>query len=52
MTQLSAIIIVRNEERDLPVALESLKGVADEIVVVDSHSTDRTVEIAAKRGRG
>ncbi|MBK8575604.1 MAG: glycosyltransferase family 2 protein [Elusimicrobia bacterium] len=50
MTQLSAVLIVRNEERDLPACLESLKGVADEIVLVDSGSTDRTVEIAQQQG--
>ncbi|MBL0058470.1 MAG: glycosyltransferase family 2 protein [Elusimicrobia bacterium] len=48
--KLSAIVIARNEERDLPACLESLKGVADEIVVVDSGSTDRTREIAAGFG--
>jgi glycosyltransferase involved in cell wall biosynthesis len=32
--KLSVIVIARNEERDLPACLESLKGVADEIVVV------------------
>ncbi|MBL8022712.1 MAG: glycosyltransferase family 2 protein [Elusimicrobia bacterium] len=47
---LSAILIVRNEERDLPGCLESLRGVADEIVVVDSGSTDRTVSIAQEFG--
>lgn len=50
MPRLSAILIVRNEERDLPGCLDSLRGVADEIVVVDSRSTDRTREIAAARG--
>jgi len=50
MPRLSAILIVRNEERDLPGCLESLRGLADEIVVVDSHSTDRTQEIAASHG--
>jgi glycosyltransferase involved in cell wall biosynthesis len=50
MSKLSAILIVRNEERDLPACLESLQGVADEIVVVDSRSTDRTRDIA--RGFG
>jgi glycosyltransferase involved in cell wall biosynthesis len=48
MPRLSAIIITRNEERDLPGCLESLRGVADEIVVVDSGSTDRTREIARR----
>lgn len=43
--KITATIITFNEERDLPAALESLSW-ADEIVVVDSESTDRTVEIA------
>jgi glycosyltransferase involved in cell wall biosynthesis len=47
---LSAIVIARNEERDLPGCLDSLRGVADEIVLVDSHSTDRTRDIAATFG--
>ena len=46
----SAIMITFNEERDLPQALASLEGVADEVVVVDSSSTDRTVEIARDAG--
>lgn len=46
MPRLSAIVIARNEERDLPGCLDSLRGVADELVVVDGHSTDRTREIA------
>lgn len=48
--RLSAIVITRNEERDLPACLESLRGVADEIVLVDSGSTDRTRDIAASFG--
>jgi glycosyltransferase involved in cell wall biosynthesis len=48
--QISAVIIALNEERRLPGALESLAGVADEILVVDSGSTDRTVDIAAEHG--
>ncbi len=39
-------MIVRNEEEDLPKCLESVRGVADEIVVVDTGSTDRTGEVA------
>ncbi|HEY1865607.1 MAG TPA: glycosyltransferase family 2 protein [Candidatus Acidoferrales bacterium] len=50
MPPLSAILITFNEERDLPTALASLAGVADEIVVVDSGSTDRTCEIARQAG--
>ena len=40
--KISAVIITYNEEDRLPDALASLQGVADEIVVVDSYSTDRT----------
>ena len=46
--QISAVLITRNEEDCIEDALRSLEGVADEIVVVDSHSTDRTVRIARK----
>jgi len=45
MPQLSVTIITYNEEANLQEALESVKW-ADDIVVVDAHSTDRTVEIA------
>jgi glycosyltransferase involved in cell wall biosynthesis len=44
--KISAVIITFNEEDRLPDALASLEGIADEIVVVDSYSTDRTVAIA------
>ena len=43
-------MITYNEARDLPQALASLHGVADEVLVVDSASTDRTVEIARASG--
>jgi len=43
--RISAVIITFNEERDIKRCLESLVGVADEIVVVDSYSNDRTEEI-------
>lgn len=43
---LSACLIVKNEEKFLSKCLSSLKNVADEIIVVDTGSTDRTVEIA------
>ncbi len=47
---LSAAMIVRNEERFLEGCLESIKDVVDEIVVVDTGSTDGTKGIAAKYG--
>src|SRR4030095_2686093 len=48
--QLSATLIVRNEERFLGDCLRSLRDVADEIVVVDTGSTDRTPHIARHLG--
>lgn len=50
MEYLSATIITRNEERNLERCLNALKGVADEIIVVDSYSTDRTTEICKRYG--
>jgi len=47
---LSVCIIARNEGKALPRALASVRGIADEIVVVDTGSTDRTVEIAKEMG--
>lgn len=43
--KISAVIITLNEEKNIARCIESLQGVADEIVVIDSHSTDRTKEI-------
>ncbi|XZF12890.1 glycosyltransferase family 2 protein [Chitinophagaceae bacterium MMS25-I14] len=50
MIQISAIIITYNEERNIARCIESLQGVADEIIVVDSYSKDNTVAIAQKEG--
>jgi glycosyltransferase involved in cell wall biosynthesis len=50
MPPLTAILIAYNEELDLPRALASLAGIADEIILVDSGSTDRTCEIAREFG--
>ncbi|MFH1689389.1 MAG: glycosyltransferase, partial [Candidatus Eisenbacteria bacterium] len=48
--KISAPMIVKNEERGIRKALESLRDVVDEIVVVDTGSTDRTMEIVEEVG--
>ena len=45
MERISVVIISLNEERDIGRCLASVKEIADEIVVVDSYSTDSTEEI-------
>jgi len=49
-TSISACMIVKNEEKMLPRCLESIKDYVDEIVVVDTGSTDGTVEIVKSYG--
>ncbi len=48
--RVSLSMIVKNEERNLPACLESVADLVDEIVVVDTGSTDRTKEVAARFG--
>lgn len=45
---ISVCMIVKNEEKNLAACLDCLTGIADEIVIVDTGSTDATKEIAAK----
>jgi len=45
MPQISAVIITYNEEYNIQECIDSLKDVVDEIIVVDSFSTDKTEEI-------
>lgn len=47
---LSVCFIARNEEANLPRAINSVRSVADEVVVADTGSTDRTVELAKEMG--
>ena len=46
----SAVIITRNEEKNIGRCIDSLQGIADEILVIDSGSTDKTAEICTELG--
>ena len=46
----SCFIIAKNEADRLPRTIESVRDIVDEVVVIDSGSTDGTVEIAARLG--
>src|SRR3989344_3525678 len=46
--KLSVVLATRNEEANIGECLNSVKGIADEIIVVDEISSDKTVEIAKK----
>jgi glycosyltransferase involved in cell wall biosynthesis len=50
MPTLSVILITRNEEANLEDCLASLDGIAQQLVVVDANSSDRTLEIAQNYG--
>ncbi len=47
---ISAVINVRNEAEALAKCLRSIKNIADEIIVVDMHSTDDSAKVAANAG--
>jgi len=48
--KISATVITLNEQRHIRQCLESLRGIADEMIVVDSGSQDTTLEIASQFG--
>ena len=47
---ISLVLIVKNEEKTLPKCLDSFKDIVQEMIVVDTGSTDRTVEVAKSFG--
>ena len=48
MATISLCMIVKNEEAVLARCLDSVRDLVDEIIIVDTGSTDRTKEIAAR----
>lgn len=50
MSKLSVVIIANNEEENIGRCISSVQGIADEVVLVDSFSTDKTRDIAAQLG--
>ena len=50
MDRISAVLITKNEARNVERCLASLASVADEVIVVDDHSTDGTAELCQRLG--
>jgi glycosyltransferase involved in cell wall biosynthesis len=50
MEKLSVVIITYNEEKNIGRCIDSIKTLADEILILDSNSDDETVSIAESRG--
>ncbi|WP_254438492.1 glycosyltransferase family 2 protein [Paenibacillus sp. DCT19] len=48
MITISLCMIVKNEERTLARCLDSVSGIVDEIIIVDTGSSDRTMDVAAQ----
>ena len=50
MSSLAIIILTKNEEKHIEAVITNAKQVTDKVLIVDSGSTDRTVELAEKNG--
>jgi glycosyltransferase involved in cell wall biosynthesis len=46
----SVVVITKNEEKNIEDCIKSVSGWADEVIVVDDESTDKTIEIAKRLG--
>lgn len=50
MKSITTVIYTYNEEKNIKICIESVRQLTDNIIVIDSESTDKTVEIAKKEG--
>ena len=50
MSSVTIVVLTKNEEKNIEECLKSVKGFADRVVIVDSGSTDATLDIAKKYG--
>lgn len=50
MVDLTVVILTKNEEKNLRKCIESFRGIPKRIIVVDSYSTDSTVDVAKSLG--
>ena len=50
MLKITAVVLAKNEEENLPGCFESVRKLADEIILIDDCSSDKTVEIAKGAG--
>jgi glycosyltransferase involved in cell wall biosynthesis len=50
MASLTVLILTFNEEKHIERAIASIRSIAETVIVIDSYSTDRTVELAKKAG--
>ena len=50
MCNITTVILTKNEEKNIVGAIENAKLVSEKVLIVDSGSTDKTVELAKQNG--